>query len=137
MAIALNEKLASGDTESFSISAARLGDSQFKSDYQLKFAYLAGAMYKGIASVELVGALAKAGLLGFFGTGGLTLGEIEAAMRRLQALVGPRGAYGMNLLCNLQRPEFELQTVQLFIAHGVRFVEAAAFLQMTPALVLY
>ena len=50
-----------------------LGNAEFKSDYGISYAYLAGAMYKGIASQELVVKLGKAGLMGFLGTGGLRL----------------------------------------------------------------
>ena len=36
------------------ITAASLGCAQFKQDYGLKYAYLTGGMYKGIASKEMV-----------------------------------------------------------------------------------
>jgi trans-AT polyketide synthase/acyltransferase/oxidoreductase domain-containing protein len=41
----------------------------------------------------------------------------------------------MNLLCNLERPDLEEKTIELFLKHGVRCVEAAAFMRMTPSLV--
>ena len=70
------------------IDPTRLGDAGFRADYGLKYAYTAGAMYKGIASEALVIALAKAGLIGYFGTGGLTLAKIEAAIDSIQSRVG-------------------------------------------------
>jgi trans-AT polyketide synthase/acyltransferase/oxidoreductase domain-containing protein len=45
--------------------------------------------------------------------------------------------YGMNLLCNLDHPEVEMDTVELYLKHHVRRIEAASFLYMTPALVWY
>ena len=45
------------------ITAAALGSAHFKSAYGIKYAYLAGAMYKGIASKEMVISMAKAGLM--------------------------------------------------------------------------
>lgn len=44
--------------EKSSITAASLGNEEFKRDYQLKYAYLAGGMYRGIASKEMVVRLA-------------------------------------------------------------------------------
>ena len=48
-----------------------LGDANFRADHGLRYAYLAGAMANGIASVEVVEAMARAGMLGFFGAAGL------------------------------------------------------------------
>lgn len=119
------------------ISSTSLGDSQFKTDYRIKQAYLAGAMYKGIASQDLVIKLGNAGLMGYFGTGGLKLPRIESAIQFIQANLKNDEPYGMNLLCNIIKPELEQQTVELFFKYNIRFVEAAAYMQITPALVLY
>lgn len=119
------------------ITAASLGSAAFKADYGLKFAYIAGAMYKGIASKELVVAMGKAGLIGFLGTGGMDQDEIEADLRFIQTALDEGQAYGMNLLANLIQPEIEEQTVDLYLRYGVRYVEAAAYMQMTPSLVRY
>jgi trans-AT polyketide synthase/acyltransferase/oxidoreductase domain-containing protein len=116
------------------ITAESLGSFEFKEDYGLRYAYLAGAMYKGIASKEMVVAMGKAGMMGYLGTGGMALTEIDSAIRFIKSEL-PRQSYGMNLLCSLERPELEEQTVDLFLAHGVRHIEAAAFMRMTPSLV--
>ena len=50
-----------------------LGDPSFAEDHGVSFPYMVGAMANGIASVELVEAAAKAGLLGSFGAAGLSL----------------------------------------------------------------
>lgn len=118
-----------------SITAESLGSAEFKRDYGLRYAYLAGAMYKGIASKELVVAMSKAGMMGYLGTGGMDLMEIDQAIRGIKADLPSGQAYGMNLLCNLERPELEDQAVDLFLKHDVHYVEAAAFIQMTPSLV--
>jgi trans-AT polyketide synthase/acyltransferase/oxidoreductase domain-containing protein len=119
------------------IEAASLGSARFKADYGLKYAYLAGAMYKGIASKELVIAMAKGGLIAYLGTGGLALDRIEADIRYIQSEVPARSRYGMNLLSDLSQPEMEERTVDLYFKYGVRFIEAAAYMQMTPSLVRY
>ncbi|MET0335644.1 MAG: PfaD family polyunsaturated fatty acid/polyketide biosynthesis protein [Rhizobacter sp.] len=119
------------------IAPESLGSAAFRSVYGLKYAYCAGAMYKGIASKELVVAMGRAGLIGFLGSGGLSLEKIEAAIVHIQAELADGQAYGMNLLANLDQPDLEERTVDLFLRHGVRNIEAAAFMQITPSLVRY
>ncbi len=119
------------------ITADALGDAQFKSDYGLRYAYLAGAMYKGISSVELVVALGRAGMLGYLGTGGMAFDLLESSIRSIQQQLPNGEPYGMNLLCNLDRPEVEESTVDLYLKYGIRFAEAAAFIRVTPSLVRY
>lgn len=119
------------------ISPTNLGNTRFKETYNLKYAYLAGSMYKGIASVELVVKLGKAGLMGYFGTGGLRLPQIEQSIHSIQRQLENRPQYGMNLLCNLVKPQLEEQIVDLFLKYGVRNIEAAAYMQLTHSLVWF
>ncbi|WP_432954408.1 PfaD family polyunsaturated fatty acid/polyketide biosynthesis protein [Micromonospora haikouensis] len=117
--------------------AALLGSAGFRADHGVRLACVAGSMYRGISSVELVRRLSEHGLLGFFGTGGLTLAEVEKALIELGASCWPDQPYGANLLHEVDDPGHEDAMVDLFLRHGVRVVEAAAFLQITPALVRY
>jgi trans-AT polyketide synthase/acyltransferase/oxidoreductase domain-containing protein len=94
-------------------------------------------MYRGVASKEMVVKMGKAGMLGIFGTGGLTLSQIEIAIKSIQEELSVGQAYGMNLIHNLINPEKEEQTVDLFLNYGVKLIEAAAFMSITPALVKY
>ena len=119
------------------IEATSLGSAVFRRRFGLKYAYMAGAMYRGVASAELVIKMGKAGLLSFFGAGGLSLAKIEAGIVRIQEALGPSAPYGMNLLANYEYPELEEAVVDLYLKYGVKHVEAAAFMQMTPALVKY
>ncbi len=119
------------------ISPTALGDPAFKAEYGLKYAYVAGAMYKGIASPALVIRLGQAGLLGYLGTGGLRLARIETAIQSIQQQLKPQQPYGMNLLCDLVRPALEEDTVNLFLRYQINAIEAAAYMQMTPSLVWY
>jgi trans-AT polyketide synthase, acyltransferase and oxidoreductase domains len=122
--------------QTVSILAESLGSATFKQQYRLRYAYLAGAMYKGIASKELIVAMGQAGMMGYFGTGGMAIADIEAAIQFIQAALPDGQSYGMNLLCYIGRPELERRMVELFIEHDVRFVDAAAFVTITSALVL-
>jgi trans-AT polyketide synthase/acyltransferase/oxidoreductase domain-containing protein len=122
---------------SSSITPESLGSQEFKQAYNLKYAYVTGAMVKGIASKELVVKMGKAGLMSYFGTGGLKLPQIEEAIQFIQRELKEGQAYGMNLLHNPGKPSLEDDTVDLFLKQGVKNVEAAAFMQMTQALVRY
>jgi len=122
---------------SSSITPESLGSQEFKQAYNLKYAYVTGAMVKGIASKELVVKMGKAGLMGYFGTGGLKLPQIEEAIQFIQRELKEGQAYGMNLLHNPGKPSLEDDTVDLFLKQGIKNIEAAAFMQMTPALVRY
>ncbi|MEO3808346.1 ACP S-malonyltransferase [Sphaerisporangium sp. B11E5] len=117
--------------------AANLGSREFREDYGLRHAYLAGSMFKGIASTDLVIRMGKAGLMGFFGAGGLTLAEIEDAIETVKRGLGTGEGFGMNLLYGFDEDGLERDTVELYLKHDVRHVEAAAYPHVTPALVRY
>lgn len=114
-----------------------LGSAEFRRTYGARYAYVCGAMYRGIASEELVIRAARAGILAFFGTGGLDLARIAAAVDRLALELGDGRPYGMNLVHNPAQPDVEDATVELLIKRGVHNVEASAFMKITPALVRY
>jgi trans-AT polyketide synthase/acyltransferase/oxidoreductase domain-containing protein len=94
-------------------------------------------MYKGIASKELVVRMGKAGLLGFLGTGGLALERIESDLLFIQHELRENGAYGLNLLASPMQPGLDEATVDLYLQFQVPRIEAAAFTQITTALVRY
>jgi trans-AT polyketide synthase/acyltransferase/oxidoreductase domain-containing protein len=119
------------------VSPEDLGSPSFRSRHRLRYAYLAGSMYKGIASKELVIRMGKAGLLGFLGTGGLRIERIEADLRFIQSELRDRGFYGLNLLASPMQPELEEATVDLYFRYNVPRIEAAAFTQVSSALVRY
>jgi trans-AT polyketide synthase, acyltransferase and oxidoreductase domains len=123
--------------EKLLIEASSLGSAAFMKEYGIKYAYLAGSMYKGIASKELVVALGKAGLIGFLGSGGMKLDRLESDIRYIQDQLAGGEAYGVNLLNSLDIPELEQRTVELFLTCGVRHVEASAYLKISAPLVRY
>ncbi|MGF1498740.1 MAG: PfaD family polyunsaturated fatty acid/polyketide biosynthesis protein [Elainellaceae cyanobacterium] len=118
------------------ISPCQLGDPGFCSHHSVQLAYAAGAMAGGIASEEMVITLGRHQLLGSFGTGGLAIERIEAAIHRIQQAL-PLGPYAFNLLHNPHDQAAERQVVDLFLQRQVRTVEASAFLDLTPNLVYY
>ena len=118
------------------ITPENLGSRAFREEYNLKYAYLAGAMFRGIASKELVIAMGRAGMMGHLGTGGMKLNEIEDSIRDIQAGLDGKPC-GMNLLHNYYDPDAEEKLVDLYLKYGIKYVEAAAYMQMTPGLVRY
>lgn len=113
-----------------------LGSAAFREEHGLRRAQVAGAMAGGIASVALVEAMGRAGYLGFFGAGGLDLARVREAVKALVA--SAKGVpVGFNLLHNPMEPAVEEETVSLFLEHGIRTIDASAFLQLTPAVVRY
>ena len=119
------------------ITAEKLGSEHFRDAYGLRYDYVAGAMVKAIASVDMVISLGRAGYLGFYGAGGMRLGEIEAAIKKIQEALCNGEHYGINFLSSLARPELEFELVNLLLRYEVRHIEASAFMNVTPALIKY
>lgn len=119
------------------VDPARFGSAAFCVAHGVRWAYIAGEMAGGISSVDMVVAMARAGLLGFYGAGGLPLEEVERALARLSAEVPAGAAYGVNLLHNPAEPHVEEQTVDLLLKYGVRRASASAYMDLTPAVVRY
>ncbi len=113
-----------------------LGDPQFKKSYDLRYAYVAGAMANGITSVEMVEKVGRAGMVGFFGAAGLSLNQIEAAIDRLQESLGEI-PFGFNLINSPNDPELEAAVVELYLRRGIRLVSSSAYLDLTLPLVYY
>lgn len=114
----------------------RLGDPGFCRAYGVSAPYVAGAMANGIGSEEVVIAMARAGLLGFFGAAGLPVARIEQAIDRIQGAVGEL-AYGFNLIHSPNEPAAEQNTVDLYLRRGVHVVSASAYMKLTAPLVQY
>lgn len=114
----------------------RLGSSRFRERHGLRLAYMGGAMAGGIASEELVEALAGAGCLGSFGAAGLLPQRVDSALSRFsRELAGL--PWAVNLIHSPSEEALERECVELFLAHGVRRVEASAFMDLTPHVVRY
>ncbi|MCG8404125.1 MAG: PfaD family polyunsaturated fatty acid/polyketide biosynthesis protein [Phycisphaerales bacterium] len=118
------------------LDPASLGDPAFRGAHRLRYAYVAGAMANGIGSEEIVEAMSRAGMLGFFGAAGLSVGRVEAAIDRIQSSLGD-APYGFNLIHSPNEPAVEAAVVDLYLRRGVRLVSASAYLDLTLPLVRY
>jgi PfaD family protein len=120
-----------------SLTAEELGSKDFRDAHGVRYAYVAGAMAGGIASVELVQAMAREHLLAFYGEGGVPLEHVESSVKTLSEEFGSQGSWGANLLHNPAEPAMEERTVDLYLKYGVPRVSASAYMQLSPAVARY
>ncbi|WP_299024272.1 PfaD family polyunsaturated fatty acid/polyketide biosynthesis protein [uncultured Thermanaerothrix sp.] len=118
------------------LSPETLGNPDFRARFGLRYAYYAGAMAGGIASEDLVIALGKAGFMGAFGAAGLLPTRIEQAIQRIREAL-PEGPYAFNLIFSPNEPALEERTTHLYLAQGIRTIEASAYVDLTLNLVRY
>lgn len=114
----------------------QLGSSDFRAFHGVRYAYTTGAMANGIASEELVIAMGQQQMLASFGSAGLTPPRVKEAIARIQQAL-PNGPYAFNLIHSPNEEALERGAVELYLQHGVRTVEASAFLALTPHVVRY
>lgn len=119
------------------ILATDLGSAGFRRDYGLRYACVTGGMYRGIASPELVAAVARAGMLGFLGTAGQTVEQAEAGIRQLKQTLTGDTAFGVNLVHDPRHAGWEDALVDLLLRYDIRVAEVSAFITLTPAMVRY
>lgn len=129
-----NEHRLLGFSPAQSIKA--LGDQSFCQDYNIDYPYMAGSMANGIASVELVETLAGVGMLASFGAAGLSLGEVEIAIKRLQTSLGDK-THCYNLIYSPNEKGHEDAIVDLYLKYGVTLVETSAYMKLTLPVVRY
>ena len=118
------------------LSPVTLGDPSFCAEHGVRFPYVTGAMANGIASVDLVESISRAGMLAFFGAAGLSLDRIEGEIVRLKASLADR-PFGFNLIHSPNEQSIESGTVELYLRHDIRLAEASAYLDLTPHVVRY
>ncbi|WIM94376.1 ACP S-malonyltransferase [Actinoplanes oblitus] len=114
-----------------------LGAADFRQRYGLRRAYLIGSMYGGVSGHELLRSAAKAGVLAFLGTAGLTLDEVEREVHAVVDDLGPGGTYGVNLQYSHREPGREAALVDLLLRYGVDLVEASGHPVITEDLVRF
>jgi len=114
-----------------------LGDRSFCEAHRTRFPYVAGEMANGIATTALVIAMAKGGMLGFFGAAGLGLAHVEKALDELERTLGNEAPWGINLIHSPSESSLEERAADLLVRRGVARVCASAFMGLTPAVVHY
>lgn len=119
------------------LCAETIGSRAFCDDFGLRYPYVGGAMYQGISSEDMVVRLGQAGMLGFFGAGGIRMPQVGQAIAAIRARLPEGAPFGVNFIAHMNHPHLEDELTDLLLTHGVRAVEASAFMEVTPALVRY
>ncbi|MFO7666817.1 MAG: PfaD family polyunsaturated fatty acid/polyketide biosynthesis protein [Desulfobacterales bacterium] len=114
----------------------KLGDPSFKQRYNIRYAYIVGAMANGITSVKMVQEAGLSGFMGFFGAAGLSPDEIDSAICSLKESLKDV-TFGFNLIHSPNDPELESKVVDLYIKRKVNLVSASAYIDLTPPLIYY
>lgn len=112
-----------------------LGSGAFTAAHGCSYPYVVGEMARGIATVAMVTAAARAGFLGFFGSAGLDPKEIEAAIDAIRTGTPPGCPWGINLIHMPNHPDMERALVELYLEKGVARVSASAFIRPSPHVV--
>lgn len=118
------------------IPAQSLGSQRFKETYGTQYALYGGAMANAISSEDMVIEMGRAGMMASFGAGGLLPARIDEAIIKIKSAL-PNGPYLFNLLNSPFEPLMEQRAVDLYLQHGIRAIEASAYLGMTRGLVRY
>lgn len=118
-------------------TAETLGSPEFRADYGVRYAYVAGGMHHAVSSKELVARMARAGFMAYYGTQGVALAEVERSIRELRSELKQGESFGMNLTTEPLNPQLEKELVDLFLRQGINFIEVSSYSQITPALVKY
>ncbi|MGB3977202.1 MAG: PfaD family polyunsaturated fatty acid/polyketide biosynthesis protein [bacterium] len=114
----------------------RLGDTSFCRDWNIRYPAMTGSMANGISSIDLVAAMADAGMMGFYGSAGESTATVENVIKTLKHRCGDQ-PWGINLIHTPQEPVQEKRLVDILLRHEVHQIEASAFLTMTRDLVRY
>ncbi|WP_243794386.1 PfaD family polyunsaturated fatty acid/polyketide biosynthesis protein [Saccharopolyspora gloriosae] len=112
-----------------------LGDQRFTEAHDVRFPYVAGEMAHGIASVELVEAMARAEMLAFFGAAGLGLERFDRDLERLRTRLTGWRNWGVNLIHRPDDAAMEDEVAVRLLRAGVPKISMSAFLDITPAVV--
>lgn len=118
------------------IDPGALGSAAFREDYGLQGTYMAGAMAGGIASVDLVVGLARAGYLGSYGAAGQLPDQVDRSVEQIQASLSGE-TFAVNLIHSPSEAALEEEVVEVLLRRQVRLIEASAFLELTEPLVRY
>ncbi|WP_079110338.1 PfaD family polyunsaturated fatty acid/polyketide biosynthesis protein [Streptomyces roseifaciens] len=112
-----------------------LGDRSFGEAHGVRFPYVAGEMAGGIATVAMVSAMARAGMMGFFGAAGLDPERVERAVSELASGLAGKPNWGVNLIHSPGEPMLEDRVAEIALRHRVPAVSASAFMSLTPAVI--
>ncbi len=117
-----------------------LGDAEFRQQYGLRHAYVAGGSAAGFRSLDFVAALTAAGCLTFLDS--VAEGrDVDSEIQELRRRIGAHAVFGLTLKDDPLLPRRQLgreeHRVDAALRNRVRCLEVAGYHRITPALVRY
>ncbi len=119
------------------IPATALGSAEFRQAYNVRYAYVAGAMSHGISTPQMICKLANAGFLSYLGTTGVSVEDVERSITRTMAENNASTSFGVNVTgssCSAAREDALFALLQRL---GVRHVSISEYFRLSHALVWY
>ncbi len=116
---------------------SKLGSTSFCERYKVDYAYIAGGLHMGIASIDMVKKMANAKMLSFLGTKGRNISEINRDIEILQQQLVPGTSFGVNVYHNINDSHEELQLIKHLLQNNIKIIEAGGFSQITLALAYF
>lgn len=124
-------------TQEKQVHRSILGNESFLKDYKTILPYYVGGLYKGVTSSDMICTLSRAGILGFFGTGGLQLEKIEKGLLQFKNELDDSLPYGVSITHQINSSETEDQIVNLLLQYGISVIEAVGYMNVTSSLAKY
>ena len=118
------------------ITMCDLGKSTFKERYGVNINCVIGGMYKAISSKEMIINLSNSSILGFYGTGGVSLSQIQNDIRIIKDSVG-ESSFGVNIVSDVTNNEKEEKIIELLLENKVNIIEASGYIYLTKPLVRF
>lgn len=113
-----------------------LGNTSFRERYNLTCNCLIGGMYRAISSKEMIVNLCKAGLMGFYGTGGVKYQQIVEDIEGIQKDVKKK-TFGVNIVGDVTNSGKEDRIIDLLLEKEVHVIEASGYLYLTKPLIRF
>lgn len=114
-----------------------LGSTEFKNDFNLKYAYVAGPMYRGVSGRDMVVSLAKSGMLGFIGSTYMKLEDLRHEISAVKKSLINNESFGVGFSYRNDEQEIEKEVIELLTEEEIKIVNFSGYIQITEELAKY
>lgn len=113
-----------------------IGEPGLAEKLKIKYPIIAGAMYHGITAEKMVIAMGQAGMMGFYGSGGISPNRVQEALFTIKKQLGDK-PFGCNLLHSPAEPALEEAMVDILLGNGIKTISASAYIDLSLSLLKY
>lgn len=114
-----------------------LGSKSFKEDFNLKYAYLVGPMYRGISSKDMIIRLARNGMLGFIGSTYMDLEDLRKEIIEVKKELYNNESFGVSLTYQNDDSLIEGKIIKILLEEKVNIVQLSGYIQITEEIAKY